>query len=166
MPSAYDLLPSQQYYNNAGSFVKTVNTTDGINFTEKDLNYAESGSFLTGTHSLNSTALANAVNLHTQNFDNFDLRTAGVDLYAIDSCNAGTMGQITEISYIDLLGKNQITYATPTEIPGDNTVPLDSSTNLPINSANKYYALVSDHGKMPSEDGIRQEIVNLISGSV
>ena len=37
MPSAYDLLPSQQYYNNAGSFVKVASTTDAINFTQKDL---------------------------------------------------------------------------------------------------------------------------------
>src|SRR3989344_5549975 len=36
---------------------------------------------------------------------------------------------------------------------------------LTIDSANKYYALQSDHGKMLSQDNIRQQIVNIISGS-
>jgi hypothetical protein len=48
---------------------------------------------------------------------------------------------------------------------GDGTVPIQSATNLPINQENKYYAISPEHGKMPSQDGIRQQIVNLIAGS-
>src|SRR3989344_5736838 len=46
-----------------------------------------------------------------------------------------------------------------------NSTATANSGNLPINQENKYYSLVSDHGKMPSQNGIRQQIVNLISGS-
>ena len=103
--------------------------------------------------------------MHTASFDNFDLRTAGVDLYAINGCKAATMANFLEVSYKDILGNQHTDYDNVELKAGDNTVPLDSATNLPINSQNKYYALVSDHGKMPSQDGIRQKIVNLISGS-
>jgi triacylglycerol esterase/lipase EstA (alpha/beta hydrolase family) len=166
MPAAYDLLPSQQYYNVKGdSYIEVVDHTDLFNTTLRDLNYEESKSFLTNDHGLNPQAVANSENLHTQSFDNFDLRTAGINLYAIDGCKAGTLGKVIEVRQKDILGNSYTTYDKPKEVPGDGTVPLESATNLPINQANKYYALVSDHGKMPSEDGIRQEIVNLISGS-
>jgi pimeloyl-ACP methyl ester carboxylesterase len=151
MPAVYDLLPSQKYYDVKGSFIETIKGDDF-----NDLNYNETKSFLTDTHGLNSLALNNAVNLHTQNFDNFDLRTAGVDVYAIDGCRAATLGKVVE---------KDGEYLRPTMAPGDNTVPLESATNLPINQENKFYALVSDHGKMPSQQGIRQQIVNIISGS-
>jgi len=167
MPSAYDLLPSQQYYNVAGSFVSMVDIGYGIGIsdpTEKDLNYSDFTSYL-DNKGLNSTATANSQNLHTASFDNFDLRTAGVDLYAINGCKAATMANFLEVSYKDILGNQHTDYDNVELKAGDNTVPLDSATNLPINSQNKYYALVSDHGKMPSQDGIRQKIVNLISGS-
>ena len=166
MPSAYDLLPSQQYYIAKGSFVKIVNTdssTSEIIHTEKDLNYNESQSFLTG-HNLNGQAITSAANLHTQNFDNFDLRTAGINLYAIDGCKAGTLGKVIEVNKKNIFGYSTQDYQNPEITPGDGTVPLESSTNLPIDQQNKYYALVADHGKMPSQDGIRQQIVNLISG--
>jgi pimeloyl-ACP methyl ester carboxylesterase len=166
MPASYDLLPSQQYYNVKGdSFLQVVERTDLFNTSVKDLNYDESKSFLTTDHSLNYLALTGAENLHTQDFDNYDLRTAGVDVYAIDGCKAGTLGKITEVRFKDLLGNSHITYEKPEQVPGDGTVPLESATNLPISQSNKYYALTADHGKMLSQDGIRQEIVNLISGS-
>ncbi len=167
MPAAYDLLPSQQYYDTKGSFIEVIDRGGPFNFfpTQKDLDYSEAENFLINDHSLNSLAQDNAQNLHTQNFDNYDLRQAGVDLYAIDGCKAGTLGKIVEVRYQDIFGNNYTKYDRPTMILGDNTVPLESATNLPISQQNKYYALVSEHGKMPSQDGVRQQIVNLLSGS-
>lgn len=166
MPSAYDLLPSRQYYNVSGdSFIEVVNRTDLFNTEIRNLNYEESKSFLTDDHGLNSLALTGAENLHTQDFDNFDMRTAGVDLYAIDGCKAGTLGKVIEVRAKDIFGGDYITYSKPKEVPGDGTVPLESATNLPIDQNNKYYALVAEHGKMVSQNGIRQEIVNLVAES-
>jgi len=169
MPAIYDLLPSQQYYDIKGSFVETIylpELTDenpSVQGIAKDLNYEETKSFLTDSHGLNSLALSNAESLHTQSFDNFDMRTAGVDLYAIDGCKAATLSKIAEITN-ESFGSS-VEYRGIKFTPGDNTVPLESATNLPINQNNKYYALVAEHGKMLSQDGVRQEIVNLVSGS-
>ncbi len=167
MPAIYDLLPSQQYYDVKGSYVETIDRTKCSNDSSvpcdvKDLSYQEANNFLNSQGS-NSVGITNATSLHTQNFDNFDLRTAGIDLYAIDGCKAATLGKVIQTKYNDIFGQ-QISYDRRL-IVGDNTVPLESATNLPINQNNKYYALISDHGKMMSQSGIRQEIVNLISGS-
>lgn len=167
MPSAYDLLPSQKYYDTKGSYIKTIDQTKcfedyTIPCEVKDLNYQESGTFLSG-QGLNSLAITNATNLHTQSYDDFDLRTAGVDLYAIDGCKSATLSKVIQIKYSALFGQ-QFSYDLRFA-PGDGTVPLESATNLPINQNNKFYSLSGSHSKMLSANGSRQEIVNLISGS-
>lgn len=167
MPVIYDLLPSGEYYNKKGSYVKVVDKNLLLNTTNiKDLNYIETNNFLVSDHNLNSQALNNAQNLHTADFDNFDLRTAGVDVYAIDGCKAGTLGKIIENRIHNTNSEEYFTsYNKPELTPGDGTVTLESATNLPINESNKYYALKADHSKMLSQDGIRQKIVNILSGS-
>jgi predicted alpha/beta hydrolase family esterase len=158
LPVVYDLSPSEQYFNQKGSYIKII---DQKFFTSKSrfLNFAQSNSFI------NFNALTNAHKLHTADFDNYDLRTAGVDLYSINGCKAGTMGNIVEVRSVDLLGNVHVSYNTPTKVPGDGTVPLESSTNLPIDEVHKYYALKSDHAQMMSAEGIRQQIVNLLTGT-
>lgn len=170
MPASYDLLPSQKYYEVKGSFIQTIDEIDLTieDPTEqnivKDLNYQETKNFLTDDHGLNSLALSGAENLHALDFDDYDLRTAGVDIYSINGCKAATLGKVIEIRHNALLG-DYTEYRNPKFALGDGTVPLESATNLPIDQSNKYYALTADHGKMLSQDGVRQKIVNLISGS-
>jgi len=168
LPVSYDLLPSQQYYNVKGSFVKVIDHGEPLDFfdgTEKDLNYQEFENYLAEDYNLNSSAFDNAEILHAQTFDDFDMRTAGVDLYSITGCKAGTLSQVVEIRYKDILGGEYTAYGQPKQSPGDGTVPLESSTNLPIDQDRKFYLLSADHSKMLSQNGGRQEIVNLISGS-
>ncbi|OGZ68034.1 MAG: hypothetical protein A3C50_03665 [Candidatus Staskawiczbacteria bacterium RIFCSPHIGHO2_02_FULL_43_16] len=168
LPAAYDLLPSQKYYDVKGSFVKVIDQGDLLNLldtTETNLNYSQFGNFITNDHGLNAQGLTNAGSLHTQAFDDFDMRTAGVDLYAIDGCKAGTIGTIIENRQKSIFGQNLVDYKTPKFIPGDGTVPLESATNLPIDTAKKFYALKGEHSKMMSQDGTRQQIVNLLAGS-
>ena len=163
-PIVYDLSPSQQYFNTKGSYVKIINQ-ELFSSSSQDLDFTQASSFLTDDHNLNNQALTNAHNLHTANFDNFDMRNSGVDLYSINGCKAGTLSKLIERRAKDIFGNSLVSYDQPQRSPGDGTVPLESATNLPINQVNKYYALKADHGKMPSQDGIRQKIVNLISGS-
>jgi Lecithin:cholesterol acyltransferase len=160
LPVVYDLMPSGKYYSEKNGPVKIFS---GKFFTtgEKELNYYETNSYLTDK-GLNSQAVENAKSLHTIAYDNFDLRTAGVDLYAIDGCKTGTLSQVWDFQNLD---GTHVRYDLGNDIPGDGTVPLESATNLPIDESHKYYSLNADHGKMPSQDGIRQEIVNIISGS-
>ena len=164
MPTSYDLLPSAQFYNTAGSFVSLVDYTSGSPV-EKDLNYGEFKSYLTGDNGLNAQALSNAESLHSASFDNFDLRTAGINLYAIDGCKTATLDNFVEMKTSNPLGGTSKSYARVDVKAGDGTVPLESATNLPIDSANKFYFLPAKHSTMMTADGSRQEIVNLISGS-
>ena len=87
-------------------------------------------------------------------------------LYNIVRCKSATIGKIIEKDRgADIFGNPLIDYLEPQEVPGDGTVPLESSTNLPVDTDKKYYALNADHGKMLSQSGIRQQIVNIIAGT-
>lgn len=172
MPAAYDLLPSQQYFNAKGSFVQVVDEGDIYSWsgslpqvTVNDLNFEQTKNFLNNEKNLNTLALTNASNLHTADFDNFDLRTAGISVYALDGCKSGTIGKVVERRFVNFLGNNVVEYNQPKMVPGDGTVPFESATNLPIDSQNKFYFLSSSHSKALSANGLRQKIVNLIFGS-
>ncbi len=164
LPVVYDLSPSQQYFNTKGSYVKIIHQ-EFFSSSSQDLDFNQANSFLTNDHNLNNQALINAQNLHTADFDNFDMRNSGVNLYSINGCKAGTISKVIERRVKSLLGGTLIGYQQPEESPGDGTVPLESATNLSTNQDHKYYALKANHAKMLSQEGIRQEIVNLISGS-
>lgn len=151
MPGVYDLLPSQKYYNVSGSFMAQ---------NDKTFNYEEFENYLISEKELNQQALTNAKNLHTTGFDDYDLRTAGVDLYAIDGCRTATMTKFYETKQAGGSVYNKINYKI-----GDGTVPIQSSTNLPIDSSKKFYSLKGKHSKMMGQDGIRQQIVNIIARS-
>jgi hypothetical protein len=165
MPASYDLLPSQKYYSDNGSFIKTINIDVGqLVYEEKDLNYQETKSFLTDSHSLNSLALDNSSNLHSDNFSNFDMRTAGIDFYAINGCKSATVNKIIETTHKNIFGNETKSYKLE-QGTGDGTVVLGSANSVAIDNSNLFYAIKSNHGKMMSQEGVRQQIVNLISES-
>ena len=168
MPSAYDLLPSQEYYNNNGSFVKTIDERKFLlsspEITVNDLNYNEFEDYITQDHQLNNMGFNNSQNLHSQNFDNFDLRSAGINFYSINGCKSATVGNIIERKTKDILGFESTSYNLGFR-DGDGTVPLESANSLPINQENIYYSLFADHSKMLSQNGVLQQIVNIVSGS-
>jgi hypothetical protein len=160
-PVVYDLAPSDKYFSQKKSPIKILS---GKIFkdTEKELTFSEVKDYLLNEKKLNSLAIEKAHSLHTTNFDSYDLRTAGVDLYNIVGCKTGTLTQMLDFQKPN--GEHiRYDYAEPE--PGDGTVPLESATNLPVDQAHKFFALKADHGKMPSQNGIRQTIVNVISGS-
>jgi pimeloyl-ACP methyl ester carboxylesterase len=165
MPVSYDLLPSQTYYNVKGSPVSQIDIGFGIGEpSEKDLSYSEFKSYL-GDNGFNLTATENSEDLHSTDFDNYDLRAEGIDLYNVVGCKTATMTNFLEVKSKDILGNEHTDYANVELKTGDGTVPIESATNLPINQANKFYTLQTKHSGLLSSDGSRQEIVNLISGS-
>lgn len=166
MPVVYDLSPSEKYYSTKGSYYKIIEEDLlNINTSERQLTFNEATSELVNVKGMNSQAFFNAHNLHTQEFDQFDLRTKGVDLYNIVGCMADSIGQVVEKRKKEFFGNETIYYEKPETTLGDGTVPLESATHLPVDPGKKYFALKSDHGKMLSQNGIRQQIVNLVSGS-
>ncbi len=165
LPVLYDLAPSQTYVARKGSFLKTIDQKFLAKDVVKDLNYTDAWLLMTSERGANSTALSAAESLHLSSFDDFDLRTAGVDIYNIVGCKAGTVGQMVERRTPSLFGGPTISYDAPVEVPGDGTVPLESATNVPVDANHKYYALKTEHGKMMSQDGPRQQIVNILAGT-
>lgn len=166
MPLVYDLAPSEKYFAAKGPYYKVIyENALGINRSEQFLDFDETNNRIIDLFGANSRAIANAQGLHTLAFDNFDLRTAGIDLYNIAGCKGNVISRMVEKRVKPLLGPEFSKFAAPETSLGDGTVPLESATNLPIDESQKFYALEADHGKMPSQNGIRQQIVNLLSGS-
>jgi len=167
LPVVYDLAPSQNYYDEKGSYFRTIKQKFLARDEVKDLSHTETINWLVDNRGMNSMAYANAANLHTQIFDNFDLRDEGVDVYNIAGCKSGTIGKIIEKDKgTDLFGNPVIEYLKPQETPGDGTVPLESATNLPVDNDKRFFVLNADHSKMLSQNGARQQIVNIIAGTV
>ena len=161
MPVAYELLPDQTYVDRFGNFIRTIEGTAQIS---KDLTFQESKDFLINDHGFNAMALASATTLHSLEFDNFDLRINGVDTYNIVGCKSGTFGTLVE-GRLTTDGVTTRTNFIPKLRTGDSTVPKDSADTLPVDNDKKFYAIKAVHGKMLSANGIRQEIVNLLTGS-
>lgn len=165
LPVIYDLAPTAEYYNNKGSFYKLTEIKSLLTTTVTDLNYDQAWQLMLNEHGANSLGVNNAQSLHSGSFDNYDLRTAGINAYNIVGCKTATISKIKEIHYKNFAGQPSVDYSAPEESPGDGTVPLESATNFPVNQDHKFYALKADHSKMPSQNGIRQTIVNLLTDS-
>ncbi len=165
MPVIYDLAPNRIFFDTKGSFVKIVEQKFLGSSNTKDLNYDESKTFLIEGHGLNETAYNNAQNLHTNQFIDFDLRTAGVDVYNLVGCKSATIGQVVERQYENFKGDKSINYDSPKEISGDETVPFESADSLKVDDNKEFYAKKFKHSGLLSANGTRQLITNLITGS-
>jgi hypothetical protein len=93
--------------------------------------------------------------------DDYDIRSAGVDLYNIIGCKSATFGKFTE----RINKYSQPTFDFPKDTTGDGTVPLISAQSIAATSSQIFFAPKVDHGRMLSTDGIRQQIVSAIIGN-
>ena len=92
MPVAYDLLPSQTYYNIKGSFISLVDIGFGLGISEPEenaLDYTEFEDYL-ADKGLNQTAFVNSKNLRTIDFDNFDFAFTIVAITSLCPAYGGT----------------------------------------------------------------------------
>ncbi|MFA6376784.1 MAG: hypothetical protein WCX69_05300, partial [Candidatus Paceibacterota bacterium] len=166
MPAAYDLLPTREYYNARGSFMTVfksaggfTNQMEALDFDAAINNYSR--------HGLNSAGLANANNLHSSAFDFYafdsilNIAAKGIQAYNIVGCKSGTLGSIED--WENAAGAHG--YFSPgAPITGDDTVPFESANSIPVDDDRKFYFQKVPHGQMPSVNGIRQKIVNIIAG--
>jgi triacylglycerol esterase/lipase EstA (alpha/beta hydrolase family) len=142
IPSVYQLLPSQEYFNSIGSYIVDIYDVDN-NGIKGNLNYADTDNFLVNT-GRNGYLLSNATLLHNK-IDNLQVKNS----FSISGCGTPTIDKI----YILNKEKNggyeyALRYAS-----GDGTVPLASSENF---GTEKYYAHPADHGKISSANGVKQ----------
>ena len=162
MPVIYDLSPSRQYYNSLGSYMR-VGVLNFYTPSYKDLTFSQTEDYLKNSH-FNSQAIDNSANLHSTDFDNYDLREEGVDLYNIVGCKTATIGKVLDEQ--DING-NHIDY-TPNpdgNFSGDGTVPFGSADSLAVDGDKTFFAPKIKHGDLLSANGSLQEIVNLLTGS-
>jgi hypothetical protein len=158
-PVVYDLLPTPKYFATKGSYASILRLS-GLGANIQDLDYDETGNFLTQDHDLNQLAYNRAQELHTIQFDNFDVRQRGIDVYNFAGCDsAGTIGKITEIRQGGI-GSFAAGYDIK-YVPGDQTVPLESATNTPVDADKRYFALKVGHGDLLSNVDTRREMVNI-----
>ena len=161
MSSMFELLPSQQYVAQHGSYVKDeVGDYVASDRTDRWLNYDETKDFM--ARQGRNTALfpvAEDVHMRTDNIDLSDIRTTN-----IVGCGTGALSSISMTrgwSFkplgIPLVNDIDIGYAI-----GDGTVPV-ASAKLDT-SDSQYFSTVGTHGSLPSIPQIREGIVALLIG--
>ena len=165
MPVVYDLAPTSKLFDIKGSFVKVIEQKFLARDIVKNLNFDEARDYLLNDHGLNGTAYQNTQDLQTDAFINYDMRSAGADVYNIVGCKGGTIGQIVEVRNKNLLGNQLVSYRKPEMLTGDETVPFESADSVLADDNQEYYAKQIDHSGLLSANGSRQLIVNLITGS-
>lgn len=159
MPVIYDLAPTQEYYSQAGSFFHIYNPLSNP-IENKDLNLTETMQNLVNGNYANEKAVSNSVNLHSIDFDNYDLRNEGIDLYNIVGCKSGTFGSISE-----WVTKNSSPkFDFPKVISGDGTVPFVSADSLTVDATKTFFVPEVAHSSLLSANGSRQQIVNILTG--
>lgn len=156
MPAVYELLPSEKYINKTGGYV--INGLDKNNiFT---YNYTQTKDLMT-LNGRNEAMLQGGETLHN---DIDDLDLSGLEVHNFVGCGSHTMGEITLkrkfgwfASGFKTVDDYDIKY-----VNGDETVPLISADDVP--SANTYYVKEISHGTLPSADGVKENIVAILSG--
>lgn len=162
-PVVYDLMPSAAYYAEEGSFYRMFRGgLSGASLIQA-LSLDQMNAHLLSAEGANPDALSAAAALHTSAFDEYDLRNSGVDLYSIEGCGTGTFGGVAEYHSSGVLG-DVVSYGDVQELSGDGTVPFASADHLRVDEGKKYYALEADHGQMLGQQGISQEIADILSG--
>ncbi len=163
MPVVYDLAPNQTYYDQIGSFfhINNLVSTNPISIISEDLNYDLSVQEFNTRGLINNQALVNSNNVRTSDFDNFDLRTTGIDLYNIIGCKTATFGKFTESLQNGFLPN----FDFPTITTGDSTVPLLSAQSIAADPNHVFFIPKTNHGDLLSANGSRQEIVNILAAT-
>jgi hypothetical protein len=160
MPVVYDLAPDRQYVDKVGSFFH-LHYDPSLHKSNADLGYDQTINNFVVNDLINNDAWLNSNSLHTPEFDNFDLSSAGVDAYKIMGCKVGTLTSFTENIGIN----NSLSFDLPKVGAGDGTVPEVSSASVQVPSNHNFYAPKVKHSNLLSGGGVRQQIVNIISGS-
>lgn len=159
MPVVYDLAPSRQYYS---SFFQLYRLSVSSSTAGQDLNFDDAYNQLATIYGMNSDAITRSEGVHSASFDGYDLRDKNVQVYRITGCKEPTIRKV--IANLRMGQSTGPENFSPEYAPGDGTVPVESATYLPVDSDKRYYALTGEHGTMLSQEGIKQEIVKLITG--
>lgn len=150
MPSIYQLLPSQEYFDDSDNEYKyyVFNAASG----EDKLTFEETRNYLKAT-GRNGLLVDRAKAFH-QEIDNLNPADYGVQTYNIVGCGTPTIGQF----YILQEGDHPIYNIRM--INGDGTVPLKSAEAM--TAFKTYYVRNAQHALMPSTSGVKELVSGLL----
>lgn len=157
MYSVYQLLPSREYFNKLGGYYSAPVWDDPgehklLNFLETQLLMLSGG--------YNLSAIQDGADFHTPALDLIDLSSYGIDSYNISGCTTPTISGIVQVGSV--ADDEYLLYMNA----GDKTVPLGSSTAVNVPNDHNYYYKNASHGKMPSQDGVRELVTQIITNNV
>ncbi|MHB0978233.1 MAG: lipase/acyltransferase domain-containing protein [Minisyncoccota bacterium] len=153
MPSVYELLPSQKYFDDTDQNYRYY-VFDGVNNADR-LTFEQTKSYLK-TAGRNSLLVDRADVLH-QEIDNLNPADYGVKTYNIVGCGTPTIGQI----YVLSREGDHYSYNIRM-INGDGTVPLKSAKALP--ALKTYFVKNAQHAVMPSASGVKEIVASILNG--
>ena len=149
MPAVYQLLPSQNYFDNEEYYV--LDGTSGNN----RLDFSETKSYLKSEG--RNSALVDRADAFHQEIDNLNPADYGVETYNFVGCGVPTIGKF----YILENGTHPIYNIG--YINGDGTVPFESANNFPATKT--YYVKDAKHALMPSTSGVRELVAEILSAT-
>ncbi len=152
MPSVYQLLPSQRYFDESGLNYYVFNGSNG----NSRLTFTQTGDYLK-TNGRNGVLIDRAKEFHEE-IDNLNPADYGVETYNIVGCGIPTLGQfyILDDSVAHPIYNIKL-------IDGDGTVPLKSAEAML--ASRTYYLRNTVHALMPSTSGIKELVVSLLNSS-
>lgn len=157
MPAVYELLPSEKYVSESGSYV--INDLDKKK-EPVSLDYNQTKDLMI-EKGRTPEMFPFAENLHN-GVDNLNL--SNVNTYNFVGCGSKTMGEITVKQkrswkglFLSLVDDFDLKY-----INGDETVPLLSAIDVP--GAEVHFVKNITHGDLPSADGVKQDILSILKG--
>lgn len=157
MYSVYQLLPSQEYFNKLGGYYSAPAWDDPGE--HKLLNFLETQLLMLG-RGYNLSAIQDGADFHTPSLDLMDLNSYGIDSYNISGCTTPTISGIVQAGSV--ADDEYLLYMNA----GDKTVPLGSSTAVNVPDDHNYYYKNASHGKMPSQDGVRELVTQIITNNI
>lgn len=149
MPSIYQLLPNQKYFEIFRGYIDIVNSDP------QTLAYESSMNFLK-VRQLNAGLVDKAEEFFDQMLHELDL--SSIDTYNIIGCGINTQAGYRFTSATDSI-KN-IAYTS-----GDKTVPFMSARYLNISNERKYYVKGVRHSELPSHTKVRTLILDILGGN-
>ena len=151
MPSVYQLLPSENYFDESntdyGYYI--FNGLDN----SKRLDFGETKQYLKD-QGKNSSLIDKADYLHKE-IDNFNPADYGIETYNIVGCGTPTLGKIYVLGQED----GDYDYAIKM-VNGDGTVPLRSAEAMSVNKT--YYVNGAQHAIMMSSFGVKELVASIL----
>lgn len=150
-PALHELLPSPAYFDVFQGYIRR----NKIFGTNPLMSYEETKDYYISEQNKNPLMFRKAEELYDIDLPEYDF--SGIDVYNIAGCKTSTQAAYS-LSYGDD-GIGGVGYTS-----GDGTVPLVSADYINTPTVHKFYVKGADHAELPSTEGARQLITNILTG--